>query len=937
MTTRSQIIQVASPDSAQLVWPVTTLKGRKESMQTSRWARSAALAAISLFALGAPLIVGVGASFATGTAPAWEPDANAAAPYGNLTFYDADGNEVTSGTNLASPFSYVVANTAADSGATKASVAFYNPQHGVVPASWTGTDEAGPTAFNPSLAGAPADITALAPTYPVTAASSADIGTWLSANTPDTTAGYANTIEVRLTDSGPGSHGNAAGTYWESDIGYNNTSSPITVDGTTVPADGWAELFPLVTATTTTLVTSATGGQLNSGSSITLTATVPSGDAGSVQFYDNGTFLDLASPTSGTATYSYTPAAGTHVYTASFIPTLGDETGAGTATASIVGGSTSAAVTVVDGTATTTGVTASATNVAFGTSVTFTATASAADSTNPAGTVEFLNGTTPISGCTAVAINPPTSATCPTSTLPSGADSITAVFTPTSSSYASSTSPAVVVTVTGIGTTTTLSASATSAAFGTSVTFTATASASDSSTQAGTVEFRVGTAAITGCTAVAINPPTSATCTTGTLPQATDSITAVFTPTSSSYGSSTSAAIMVTVGPPPQTATVATLWASNTSPTYGTSVTFTAAAFTSAGSTNPAGTVEFFNGTAPISGCTSVAINPPASATCTTSALPQGSDNMNVVFTPTSTSYAPSTSSAVVVTVTAPISTTTMLSASATSVDYDTPVTFTATASASDNTNPAGTVEFLDGTSAITGCTAIAINPPASANCTTSALPLDSDSITAVFTPTDSSYPSSTSSAVVVTVAASPVTVKSITPSSLKPGTSESVTVTGSGFLSGATLTGPTGVTFSKVKVVSSTKLTATVKVAANEKAGKDLAITVINGAASGEGRGTGKVLTIVAVAAPTVKSITPSSLKPGTSESVTVTGTDFLSGTTLTGPTGVTFKRVKVLSTTEIIAIVEVTSSAKAGKDLPVTVVAADGSRGTADVLTIT
>ena len=560
MTTRSQIIQVASPDSAQLVWPVTTLKGRKESMQTSRWARSAALAAISLLALGAPLIVGVGASFATGTAPAWEPDANAAAPYGNLTFYDANGNEVTSGTNLASPFSYVVANTAADSGATKASLAFANPQHGQAPAVWTATSEAGPTAFSPASslpAGTPADITALAPSYPVVAASSADIGTWLSANTPDTTAGYANTIEVRLTDSGPHEAGTPGGLYWEADIGYNNTSSPITVDGTTVPADGWAELFPLVTATTTTLVTSATGGQLNSGSSITLTATVPSGDAGSVQFYDNGTFLDLASPTSGTATYSYTPAAGTHVYTASFIPTLGDETGAGTATASIVGGSTSAAVTVVDltPTATTTTLSASSTSPAFGTSVTFTATASAADSTNPAGTVEFLNGTTPISGCTAVAINPPTSATCPTSTLPSGADSITAVFTPTSSTYASSTSPAVVVTVgappkTAISTATTLSASSTSPAFGTEVTFMATASAEDGSNPAGTVEFFDGTTPITGCTAVAINRPRLAICTTSALPQGADSITAVFTPTSSSYASSTSRVVVVTVSQP---------------------------------------------------------------------------------------------------------------------------------------------------------------------------------------------------------------------------------------------------------------------------------------------------------------------------------------------------------------------------------------------------
>jgi len=405
---------------------------------------------------GGGLLALSSSAFATGpTAPAWEADGNAAPPYGNLTFYDASGNPVTSGTDLNSPFAYVVANTAADTGATKANLAFYNPQHGESPALWSGTSEAGPTTFSPASSlpsGTPADIAAKAPTYPVVAASSANINTWLGANIPDTTTGYANSIEVRLTDSGSGGHGNATGTYWESDIGYNTTSSAITVDGTTVPADGWALLFPFVNPTTTTLTTSATGGHLNSGSSITLTATVSPTAAGAVVFDDNGTFLNLTSPGAGpTFTYTYTPAAGSHSYTASFIPgdSPGDETGANTTSAAILGGSTSTAVAVVDSPpATGTTTTLSGSNsINYGASDTFTATASAADSTNPAGTVEFFNGSTPITGCTSVAINPPASATCTTSTLPVGSDSITAVFTPTSNSYAQSTSPAVVVTV----------------------------------------------------------------------------------------------------------------------------------------------------------------------------------------------------------------------------------------------------------------------------------------------------------------------------------------------------------------------------------------------------------------------------------------------------------------------------------------------------------
>ncbi len=301
---------------------------------------------------GGGLLAFASSAFATGTAPPWEPDTNAAA-YGNLTFYNAGGNQVTSGTNLSSPFSYVVASTARDTGATKATVAFYNPQHGVSPAYWTGTSETGPTTFNPSTslpAGTPADIVADAPTYPVTAASAADISTWLAANIPDTTAGYANTIEVRLTDSGPGLHGNAPGTYWETDIGYNTTPSPITVDGTTVPADGWAVLFPFVAPTTTSLATSAsTEWPLTTGDPITLTATVSSTASGTVQFYDNGTLLaDSTTPGSGSYTYNYTPAAGTHVYTATFVPSPTDETGGNTATAAFLGGSTSAGVTVTD-------------------------------------------------------------------------------------------------------------------------------------------------------------------------------------------------------------------------------------------------------------------------------------------------------------------------------------------------------------------------------------------------------------------------------------------------------------------------------------------------------------------------------------------------------------------------------------------------------------
>jgi hypothetical protein len=163
-----------------------------------------------------------------------------------LVFYNSTGAPVTSGTgDLANAFAYAVGTTAFDSGANKATLFFDLPNHGEPVGTWTQTSEGGPTNFVTGLTSAPTDIQAAAVTNPVVATGlGADISSWLNSSTPDPTAGYANTIEVRLQDSGPGQVGNLNGTtYWETDIGYNTTSSPITVDNTSVPANGWAELF----------------------------------------------------------------------------------------------------------------------------------------------------------------------------------------------------------------------------------------------------------------------------------------------------------------------------------------------------------------------------------------------------------------------------------------------------------------------------------------------------------------------------------------------------------------------------------------------------------------------------------------------------------------------------------------------------------------------
>jgi hypothetical protein len=433
----------------------------------------AGLSAALVAAFAGAGLVSLAAPAYAASAPTWEPDGNAAPPYGNIALYDANGVSVTSGTNLSNPFAYAVALTAADTGANKANMNWYDPQHGVAPAGWGGSSESGTTTFSPAAslpAGAPPTVKADAPTDPIVQ-STGNITTWLAANTPDTTAGYANIIQVRIQDSGPGGVGNAGGaTYWETDIGYNATSAAITVDGTTVPANGWAQLFPFNTAPSSTPTVSVTangspvtaGGQIPAGAAVVLTASgVPATPAGSVVFEDNGTAINTATPTGGTATYSFTAPTtnGSHSYTASFVPTLAAETGANSATASQVSSATSAAFAAtvqVPQIGTATGLSAGSTSINYGASDTLTASVTEADTpttTGQTGSVQFKVGAANFGS--PVAVTPATAASVQLATgsgatagpLPSGSDSVTAVYTPTNTGYATSTSAAVVITV----------------------------------------------------------------------------------------------------------------------------------------------------------------------------------------------------------------------------------------------------------------------------------------------------------------------------------------------------------------------------------------------------------------------------------------------------------------------------------------------------------
>ena len=258
----------------------------------------------------------------------------------------------------------------------------------------------------------------------------------VSQNTPNTGA-FANIIQVRMQDTA------IAGTttYWEADIAYNTTAFPAaTVDGTTVPANGWALIFPFNTATTTTLGTNAVAGHVNTGSNVILTATTPAGDAGSVNFYNGTTLLGNVPVTGTSAAFTVTaPANGSYAYTATFVPAAGDESNIDTSTATFVNGSTSTVQNVNVGPApiqTTNTVGADNLNPAFGGTVNLTDQVAEPDSpvtAGLAGTVQFLdNG----SNFGAVQTTNGTGLATLTTTSLTGSNVITAVFTPTSTSYA---------------------------------------------------------------------------------------------------------------------------------------------------------------------------------------------------------------------------------------------------------------------------------------------------------------------------------------------------------------------------------------------------------------------------------------------------------------------------------------------------------------------
>ena len=667
--------------------------------------------------------------------PPWEPDANSV---GGLVFYNATGQQVTGGNLTDSPVAAYVEGTATiRSGDTKATLYGYSPVALTAPGTWNGEALGSSTTYPNASAPVPLNTS----TLPVQTGASGDedIATLMSdlPNNNASGSGYENLYQLRLKTTQAGQQPNVK--YDSADISINST------------AGTWSVVYPAITstATTTALTASPTSPQA-SGTSVTLTATVTPAAPGTVQF-ENGTTA-IGSPqtvnaSTGVATLATSALpVGALTLHAVYTP----------APFSIYTGSTgTTSFTVYTPVSTTTTLTASpASPQVSGTSVTLRA---ALNPTAATGTVQFQNGTTDLGSPVAVSAGV---ATYTTTTLPVGTLTLHAVYVPSSGSvYVTSTgTTSYTITSSATPTTTVLTvAPGSPQPFGTSETLTATVSP----TATGTVQFQSGTTDLGSPVVVSAGVATYAT---SSLPVGVLTLNAVFTPTTGNgfSGSSGSAPFTVTA-----IATTTTLTVAPVSPQpVGTSETLTATV-----SPTATGTVQFQNGTTDLGAPVAVSAGV---ATYTTAALPVGSLTLNAVFAPTAgTGYAGSTGTADF-TVDPLTATTTVLTVAPVSPQtFGTSETLTATISPTAT----GTVQFQNGTTDLGSPVDVSAGV---ATYTTSALPVGSLTLHAVFVPTvGNGFAGSTGQASFTVTPIATTTTLTVAPGSPQLlGTSETLTAT---------------------------------------------------------------------------------------------------------------------------------------------------------------
>ncbi|HEY2042541.1 MAG TPA: Ig-like domain-containing protein [Jatrophihabitans sp.] len=695
--------------------------------------KSAITGATALAIVGAGLFLGAGAAHAAGTVdPSITGDPNAA--NGTISFYDASGAQITTG-SLSSPFtSYAVASSATTkTGTTKATLFVATPDHTKTNSlQWFNQQLTAASSW--PLVGAPAAVTAAEGAgVPAVAigAGDGDLAGAFSGAVNDPTTGFDHIMQIRMEDSGPGK--TAGAPFWQADLLIDTTAGTWTQVYPTPPPSKTGTSFAAISANPTS--------PAPHGSTVSLTSTLSAADsshpAGSVDLFDGTTNRGAATFTASTGVVSATdtPSDGPHSYTFRFTPS--DTTTYAATT------SAAASYTVNAPTTTTTALSPSPVSPStVGQAVTLNATVTPSSAT---GTVQFLDGSTNIGA--AVTVSGGTASTT-TSALTVNTHSLTAKFIPDSGAFVTSTSPPVSYQVDPLPATTTTTTLAVSSAgpvdFGTSVDLTATVSPTAA---AGTVQFYDGTTALGAAVALASGTATKSV---STLSSGTHSLTAKFLPAdTAAYGTSTSSASSFTVNAQ-ATTTVLTVSPSGTAD-HGSPVSLTATLTPS----TAIGTVSFFDGSTAIG--SPVTVNS-GTAQFTTSALVVATHSLTATFTPTTASqYVTSTSPAVSLVVQNPppgASTTALTVTPAGPIVAGAVVTLKAKITP---TAAAGTVQFLDGSNNLGA--AVTVSGGVATTTTTPAI--GTHSYTAAFTPSDTtSYVASTSPAttLVVNAPATPTT-----------------------------------------------------------------------------------------------------------------------------------------------------------------------------------
>jgi hypothetical protein len=271
-----------------------------------------------------------------------------------------------------------------------------------------------------------------------------------------------------------------------------------------------------------------------------------------------------------------------------------------------------------------------------GRSVTYTATVSPAP---PGGAISFLDGTTPIAGCTGLAVSASAaSVTCPVTYPGVGSHAITASYTGVVP-FRSAVSAALTQTIQqgAPATTTSLVSSANPATAGAAITYTATVSPAP---DGGTVDVTANGTALPGCAAVAVRSGV-ATCVAAYAPGSYTVIAAYSG--DASYPASSSPPVAQTVG----TGVTTTAISATANPAdTGQQVTFAA----TVSPVPDGGTVTFTSGGTTLSGCEAVAPTGGV-ARCTTFYATAGSYPIAAAYSGTA-SYAASTAPVMTQTVT---------------------------------------------------------------------------------------------------------------------------------------------------------------------------------------------------------------------------------------------------------------------------------------------